>query len=255
MTERSTFIALPHYGELTPESLPGLTMPSQRSRVILQLGHGSLLALVFNRLWCQALNDRQERRLTHFAMHHADVQAPPCWLDTLIDEQERAGADILSVSLPIKDGRGLSSTGIRRPDTGEIRRLTMKELHELPATFSAKDIDPSQWLMINTGLWVCDFTRPWVEEVCFSILDQTCRDGRGNFEARTLPEDWNFSGWAARQGLKVYATRIIPAVHHGRAAYPNDTVWGDWPTDRGDRLDEPKKYGDKHSQETRAEAT
>ena len=44
---------------------------------------GSLLALMFNLLWCKALNRRREG-VTHFAMHHSDIQAPAGWVDTLL---------------------------------------------------------------------------------------------------------------------------------------------------------------------------
>jgi hypothetical protein len=232
--EKFTFIALPHYGDLAPEALPGLTCPSRTSNVLLQLGGGSLLALVFNRLWTQALNER-DKGLTHFAMHHADIQAPPYWVDTLLEEQERVGADVLSVVIPIKDARGLTSTGTRDPDSGNITRLTMKEACALPETFSILDTTrPEHWLMINTGLWICDFTKPWVEEVCFSILDATKKREDGTFTAHALPEDWNFSGHCARKGLKVFATTKVKVSHHGRAGFTNDRPWGDWETDKGD---------------------
>jgi hypothetical protein len=232
----AVFLAVPHYDDLVPAALPGLLQPSGLNHVrTLALEGGSLLAMVFNNLWCRALNQRQEWGITHFAMHHADIQAPPFWVDTLFAEMNRVGADVLSVVVPIKDARGLTSTGTRDPVHGNIRRFTMKEIFDLPETFSIADTAvPEQWLMVNTGLWICDFTKPWVEQVAFSILDSIlCENGR--FQARALPEDWNFSGWCARQGLRVFATRKLPVVHHGRAAYGNDRVWGEWPTDQGDQ--------------------
>jgi hypothetical protein len=165
---------------------------------------------MFNKLWCQALNERTQRGLTHFAMHHSDIQAEPGWLDILLEEQRKVGADVLSAVIPIKDQRGLTSTGLRDPVTGRIRRLTMREVMKLPVTFEAADTDAGdQWLMVNTGLWVCDFTKPWVEEVCFSILDAVVRE-EDRFVPKALSEDWNFSGWCARQ------------------------AWGEWDVDRGD---------------------
>jgi hypothetical protein len=111
----------------------------------------------------------------------------------------------------------------------------MKEILALPETFCIADTPfPTEWLMVNTGLWLCDFTQPWVEKVCFAILDDIRREGDGRFRPMALPEDWNFSGWCARQGLRVFATRAVPVVHHGRAGYRNDVSWGDWDSDHGD---------------------
>jgi hypothetical protein len=121
MSSATVYLAVPHYDCLIAQALPGLMTASQRHRYILALEGGSLLALGFNQLWCRALNDRREGGITHFAMHHADIEAPAGWLDRLIDEQRRVDADVLSVVVPIKDGRGLTSTGVRHPETGHIR--------------------------------------------------------------------------------------------------------------------------------------
>jgi hypothetical protein len=232
---QSVFVAVPYYDHLVGPALPGLLQPSRQAVSCLTLESGSLLAMVFNHLWCQALNQRGIFGLTHFAMHHADIQAPPFWLDVLLAEMSRVQADLLSVVVPIKDQRGLTSTGSRHPVHGNIRRFTMKEIYDLPETFSIADTDnPDHWLMVNTGLWVCDFTKPWVTNVVFSILDSIVHED-GRFQARTLPEDWNFSGWCARQELRVFATRKVPVLHHGRSSYSNERVWGEWHTDQGDK--------------------
>jgi hypothetical protein len=259
-------------------------LATQKHAFTLHMETGSLLALMFNRTWCAALNQRRSRQLTHFAMHHADVEAPPGWLDLLVEEQQRVHADVLSVVVPIKDNRGLTSTGWQDPETRVIRRFTMSEIAKLPPTFSAEQVAacglapatakpqadvggmlsrpelqqrgqagrrresmaPGESmapatlpnavdLVVNTGLWICDFTRPWVEEVCFSIVDAVCRNEQGEFEAKCLPEDWNFSGWCAREGLRVFATSKVAVTHHGRAGYRNDHPWGEWQTDRGDK--------------------
>jgi hypothetical protein len=228
------YIAVPCYDTLACQILPGLCMPSQDAQLQMQVVTGSLLANVFNRLWCDALNKRGQG-LTHFAMHHADIQAPPGWLDTLLNEQARFGADVLSVVVPIKDQRGLTSTGTRNLETGSIRRLTMQEVFKLPETFALSDLPhgPDDCLLINTGLWLCDFTRPWVQEVCFTILD-VIQERNGAFVPITLPEDWNFSSWCARRGLRVFATRKVPVQHHGRAHFGNESAWGTWQTEQND---------------------
>jgi len=232
----NVFIAVPHYDQLAPQALNGLILATAKHKYSINTEGGSLLALVFNRLWIRALNARGQG-ITHFAMHHADVEAPAGWVDTLIEEMEETGADVVSVVLPIKDQRGLTSTGVQDAITKKIRRFTIKEVMELPTTFDRYDADrpPQEILMVNTGLWICDFTRPWVEKVCFHILDGITREADGLFQARAVPEDWNFSQWLAEQGLRVFATSRVKAIHHGRAGYANDHAWGTYATDEGDK--------------------
>jgi hypothetical protein len=240
----NVFIAVPHYDQLAPQALEGLILASQQHRYSINTEGGSLLALIFNRLWVRALNRRKDG-ITHFAMHHADVEAPAGWVDTLLEEKDRVGADIVSCVLPIKDNRGLTSTAYQDPETSKIRRLTVKEVLSLPrsfdrlpdeARFQTSSTAPSRCtLLVNTGLWLCDFTRPWVEEACFHILDSITCDEDGIFQARAIPEDWNFSNWAARKGLRVFATRCLKVHHHGRAAYANHHDWGRFDSDPGDK--------------------
>src|SRR5689334_16752230 len=123
----NVFIAVPHYDQLDPQSLEGLMLASAKHRYSVNTEGGSLLALMFNLLWCRALNQRAGRGWTHFAMHHSDIEAPAGWADTLVDEMERVGADVLSCVVPIKDNRGLTSTGWQDPHTRRIRRFTMAE--------------------------------------------------------------------------------------------------------------------------------
>jgi hypothetical protein len=234
----SVFVGVPIYDQLTPQALPGLILATERHAYNLQTECGSLLALMFNKLWCSALNQRRERGLTHFAMHHADIEAPPGWLDLLVEEQARVGADVLSAVVPIKDRRGLTSTGWQDRDSRIIRRFTMQEVAGFAETFDAAAAGRSgHWLVVNTGLWICDFTKPWVEKVCFSVLDAIVKDEETDaFAAKCLPEDWNFSGWCARQGLRVCATTKIKLGHHGKTCYRNDSAWGEWQEDRGDAV-------------------
>ena len=241
------FLALPSYGGMEPRSLRGImeAVPSGSTivdRWTWQQQGGSLLALGFNTLWCQALNTRERHAWTHFAMHHSDIEAEPGWLEKLIEEQQRCGADVLSVAVPIKDGRGLTSTGVRSDERG-VRRITMKQLFKLPETFDIEDcrgivadVQDDDFLAINTGLWVCDFTKPWVEKVWFGVLDGiSTNPENGKFFPKVLPEDWHLSGMLHQHGLKVMATRKIKVAHHGGAAYRNDLDFGTEEIDPGDK--------------------
>ena len=115
----------------------------------------------------------------------------------------------------------------------------MREALQLPPTFSAADLPilgkpAGQHLMVNTGLWVCRFTEAWVEEVCFTIRDAIGKLSDGRFWPRCIPEDWGFSAWCVERGRRVFATRAVSVIHHGRAGYTNAQQWGEWQTDEGD---------------------
>jgi hypothetical protein len=242
---QSVFLAVPHNGQVSGEALPGLMWASGRGKLMVSPGKCSLLATNFNNLWVEALNKRREGNLTHFAMHHSDIQAPPYWLDTLLDEMDRVGADILSVVVCLKDDRGLTTTAVGS-GTNSIRRLTLREIHQLPETFRVEDIpgqEPTRRLLVNTGLWVCRFTDKWVEPPTFPgfhLRDQIRWNAeRQAYEAVCLSEDWGFSEWAHNHGLKVFATRKVAVTHYGVYGFSTEKPAGRWAIDLGDaRKDE-----------------
>lgn len=235
----NVFIGIPCYNAIIPQALEGLLNSNTDAvvnRYVLKTQPGSLLCLGFNRLWVAALNSKGKHGWTHFAMHHADIEAMPGWLDALILEQQRTGADILSAIMPIKDGRGLTSTVIMTKAGGQ-RRLTMREVMCLPPTFGIEHLgsQPGEFLGVNTGLWVCDFSKPWVEKMWFSNLDAIKKNEDGQFTAHVLSEDWEFSAGAHEAGLRVMATRVAEAHHHGGTSFSNHTAWGNWSEDYGDQ--------------------
>ncbi len=230
----NTFIAVPCYDTIAPEALEGLILAT-KGRWLIQPRKGSLLSLVFNQTFADALNTRNQEDWTHYAMHHADIQAPPLWVDTLIEEMRKNGADIIAAVVSIKDNRRLTTTGLHKD--GQTRRLSMKEIHKLPPTFDARDAGAKdgEVLAINTGLWLCDFKRPWVNTFPgFTISDAIIKHGDGLYRAHAISEDWNFSVWAAKQGLRVMATSVVPVVHYGRQGYGNEPSDSGCETDPGD---------------------
>ena len=202
----------------------------------------TLLPFAFNQAWCGALNYRDTGvGLKYFAMIHDDIEPAPFWLDTLIDELESHDADVMSAVVPIKSEHGLTSTAV---DTGDIwlpRRLTMAEAMELPETFGAEDVGGP--LLLNTGLWVADITKPWVEEVCFDFLNRIRRTTTGERVAECVPEDWLNSRRLNELGCKLMATRKVHLVHNGSADFPNSTAWGSWQTDKlyHERIDQQQQ--------------
>lgn len=206
----------------------------------------SLLAFGFNQLWCMALNNRH--LFTHFLMLHADVVPKSnAFLDTLVKEMERTQADVLSVVMPLKDEKGLTSTalipdlatahelGSRKPR----RRLALAEIEDLPETFDARDAvaglnrskhpfgdagNPA--LLVNTGFMLVDLREPWIEQVHFTINDRVWKNADGKWGADVEPEDWYFSARAAAEGARVCATRCVQANHLGIMPFPNTGRWG-----------------------------
>lgn len=193
-----------------------------------QFNGGSLLAQNFNALWCWALNtDHCGDKVDYFAMLHCDVEPVGWWLDDLIEELEAKDLDVLSVVIPIKNGKGITSTALDRPgDTwSPLCRLTMKEAFNLPETFTAEDVGHP--LLLNTGCWVCRFDPAWRTRVHFTINDRIVFDRqRDKYLCQVEPEDWCFSRQLNEMGLKIGATRKIQVDHPGRASYTNKNPWG-----------------------------
>jgi hypothetical protein len=191
----------------------------------------SLLTFAFNQAWAGTLNLRDTGMgLKYFAMIHDDIEPEPFWLDTLIDELEANDADVMSAVVPIKSQHGLTSTAI---DTGDIwmpRRLTMTEAMDLPETFGSADVEGLP-LLLNTGLWVADITKPWANDVCFDFLNRIRVTSTGERVAECVPEDWLNSRRMNEMGCKLMATRKVSLVHNGSSDYPNTSAWGSWKTD------------------------
>lgn len=184
----------------------------------------SFLTDQFNKFWCIALNDK---RFTHFIMLHADiVPQDDGWEKKIIRLCDEKHADILSVVSPIKNPKGTTSTGLW--SDGIVRRLTMKEVFQLPPTFGWREVESyfgkSGQLLVNTGcMCVAMNNRPVLETMLFRV-ENFIRKRNGQFYAVSRPEDWNWSRDAYDKGLTVMATREIVIDHGG---YKNDTPWGD----------------------------
>jgi hypothetical protein len=205
--------------------------------------HGAFLARNFNVCWCRMLNDRK-LGFTHFCMIHTDVcPHTPWWLDALVAEQERTGADLLSVVLPIKTYHGLTSTALENIDNGVVRRMTMQEVCAVPAlTFDAASAGFPGWrLLASTGLWIVDLRKPWFDELypseydpkrswkdypCFEVRDRIFQLPDASWVYETKPEDWHFSRLLHQLGRKIMATRAVTCGHMGQLEYANNKPWG-----------------------------
>lgn len=231
MTGRSrVFLALPYHGIVHPGSVRGaFRFASRQHDLRINERSCSLLAFAFNLLFANCLNTREADRLTHFAMLHADVEPQPWWLDTLLAEMEVHDADVVSAVVPLKADLGVTSTAVEEPGdpwTAHLR-LTLRQAHALPPTFSAADLGytDGRALLVNTGCWVMRLG-PWAEEMCFTVRDRMMRAADGTFAPQVEPEDWAMSRWWASRGLKVMATTTVGVVHHGSATFASFPDWG-----------------------------
>lgn len=229
------YIALPGYGSAHPGAVRGVFRNATNRGAYVGEQYVSLLAMNFNSHLCNSLNLRKQFPIKYFAMLHSDIEPEEWWVDLLIAELERTGADIMSCVVPFKSPEGLTSTGIGHPDQpwSAYLRLTMQQVERLPDTFSSVDLGYPDWpLLVNTGCWVARLDRPWVESIGtpggfpgFTINDRIVqRDG--SFVVDVESEDWFASRWWWRAGLKVMATKKVKLNHHGNLAFPNQGAWG-----------------------------
>lgn len=226
----SVFVAIPTYDGRVEEGLIGsVNQAAAHGAKVVRVGRYSLLAHNFNNLWCQALNERKELGITHFAMIHSDIVPEPAWLQKMLNIMREHKADVLSAIVPLKGASGLTSTAVDRPtedDPWMNQRLTLKELYKMSPTIT------DERLLINSGLMLVDFTQPWVEEIHFEINDQICKDPEsGRFYAKCESEDWGFSRKAHKLGKSLYATREVMVKHIGQATFVNTEAWGSLQSD------------------------
>lgn len=224
---RRVCVGMPGYGNPTADAAAGLfRCTADPNLATLRVHNCSLLAHGHNLLWCWGLNERRAGRCTHFAMQHSDVEPEPGWLDTLLAELDRTGADVIGVPVPLKDERGLTSTAVAREDGDRWRvkrRLTLTEVHALPETFDSSHVGGP--LLLNTGLWVARLG-DWSERVWFTIRDEIGTDAAGEFVALVEPEDWFFSRRLHELGLGVRCTRKVRLRHRGPVGFTNARPWG-----------------------------
>lgn len=208
--------------------------PTRRDIARMELVRGSSVGVPFScgEIWCAALNERQHHDITHFAMIHDDVCPDGPWLDVLMEELDATGADMLSAAVPIKDGRGLTSTAVANPGNPWVsRRVTMRELLALPETFGAADVPwaETRCLLANTGCFVCRFG-PWADRVTWNQHNRKTRidrpGGSYSWVPQAIPEDWDFCRQLHNLGLNVLVTRKVK-LYHERPEFTNQgPAWG-----------------------------
>lgn len=237
------FLGVPTHDGKVDNSTFSAVMRTAASRhdVSTKVQCSSALTHNFNELWLEALRGVESHGVTHFCMLHADVgPLQQDWIDRLVAIMEEGDYDLVSVIIPIKDDRGLTSTGFDT-DPWRPRRLSMHEAMQMPATFdndailkimkpdlSVTDMgDPIGPIIFNTGLWICRLDRPWVKKICFDIKNRVHQyPDTDQIVAEFAPEDWEFSRQCYELGVKYAVTRAIEVEHIGRAAPKNTHAWG-----------------------------
>jgi hypothetical protein len=200
----------------------------------------------FNIVWAEALNAAEAGAITHFVMLHSDIGPFGQWIDTLIEEMDRLDADLVSVPAPIKDYRGLTSSGIGDPDDrwNPLRRFTVQEILSLPETFNAEEAGyPGGILLHNTGCWVADLRKPLFFEtdengeclLSFKFPMGVVRGADGKFVHQRESEDWYFSRKLYELGAKSYLTRKVKLTHRGPLDFPNFAPFGEFEHDENTR--------------------
>ena len=245
MSERLIFLGMPAgSGAINAGAAQGFfRLATQKHEAVMASVCGSALGQTFNKLWASALG---MAGVTHFAMLHSDVIPSHWWVDTLVDELDRTGADVISAACRIKDPKGLTSTAVGDPDDPwDYRRITCEEMGQLPGTFGIEDIpaeiteDYRNVLLVNTGCWVCDLRRPWWREQnpdgslrwAFTQNDRISQLPHGQYLVEFAPEDWLFSRYCHEVGAKVLCTKKVSLRHAGVIAWSLDVAAGQLATD------------------------
>ena len=230
-------LGIPTNGQsLTYGAAQGLFRATWKHRVQIAHKDKSLLAACFNMLWCDALNAAEAGTITHVAFLHADIAPCDGWIDILIAEMEAARASFCSAVSPVKDDRGLTSTGLGHPGLpwSPLRRFAIPEILAFPPTFDATMIGhPDKVLLLNSGCWVADLRDPKffaVDEhdqarAFFTINDRVVKT-EGKWVHQVESEDWFLSRRLHELGIKTVATRKVSLKHVGLTAFPNDVAWG-----------------------------
>lgn len=225
------FVGMPCYGSMTLESARGLYAPSAGGvivRTTMAVNH-SVAPVGFNSLFGQALIDRDEGLITHFAMIHSDID--PCigWLDILWHEMRAHQATLMAAVITIKDDLvdpfTSTAVGVADDPWPIRRRIKISERWCTPETFGAEHVcEEGEVLLVNTGLWLADLRHPcWDEFEGFNVHSRIVKVGKGR-RVDLRPEDWELSRFLHARGVKYMATWKPEVNHRGMLSWPNREI-------------------------------
>lgn len=194
------FLGIPSAGTHVTESLNGILVCTKEHDVMYDYAVSSNLCYNFNLLWCHML----KQEVDYFAMLHADIEVPSFWIDTLIEKM--GDNDVLSVFSPIKDNTNRTSTALQGKD--KVTNILCSDVGNYPEIITEEIT--GEKLLINTG---CMLVK--VGEWCKHFPGFTVENRIEHGVPRTVTEDWLFSNWCNKKGLKVAATSAINLTHYG----------------------------------------
>lgn len=220
LVDLKLLVGLPTYDGRRHNGLALWNMGRRLPNAVPLDGGGSLLAKVFNEILCDALQRRDRSEATHFLLMHDDiVPVETDWFGSMWKEFRRVDAEMMAAVVPIKDGRGLTSTGLET-ENNVVRRLTLKECDKRGPTFTDSN------LLLNSGLLLFDLRCDWVNS-CYFHIDDKIHWHAGKPYAQCMSEDWNFTRMARAAGAeRIYATTAVKLVHMGRQPFPSYGGWG-----------------------------
>jgi hypothetical protein len=202
-------------------------------------------ALNVNHCWARALNAGKNEGFTHVIVWGTDIiplggQEPNC-IDALVKELADTGADLISVTVPIRNASGILCQGVGEPhDPWHIhRRFTVRETLLLKRdTFDGTDFgyDASYPLMHNFQFFIADLSRPvfYATEngemmICFDFpqrIRPVVQNGVTGYVVDGEEESWYFSRNCHESGVKSFLTRKVKLYHRNRWCN-NYEAWGD----------------------------
>lgn len=220
-------LVTPHYGSVSMglrQTLNGAVRDRRQLSVVMEAQScSSVLPHCFNELLCVALNARDEGKVTHLAMAHADILADVGWLDKLWGEMWLHNLALISCVVPIKGPTGRTSTAIGdEADRWKVHRcINIKDRATMPVTFGPDSVcRPGEVLLVNTGLFLADLRLPFWDDFAFQFHTRIKKTPAGRVsECRS--EDWELSHDLHAAGLKYRATWAVKLKHEGGGRYPN----------------------------------
>lgn len=238
MEGKKAFIGMPCYTDMCANALASKRAALENGLIgvmpfAVEPAISSSLPMCFNILWAQALAGKFD----YFFMLHADIVPQAGWAKVLLDILLEKEADVVSAVSPIKSNDGVFSCAVANPEHtwGPLYRFTAKGLKDMPDTFGREDTDcPDNALLVNTGCWVADLSKPWVRQrdesgalaVSFDMRHRIYVHENGKLEPQMESEDWRFSRQLHELGCRVLATKAVHLSHRGGRGWNNNDLWG-----------------------------
>ena len=199
--------------------------------------------------WDEADGKPGNGPVSDFVMVHSDIAPVGLngrrmrWIQDLLEERDRTGADVVSAVMPLKDGSRWTSTAAMSWSSRQMRKLTLDEClpPAVPETFGIEELREgnadvrnagADVLLVNTGLWLASICEPWARRFCFRIYDTIVLGDDGLDKAMAVGEDFLWSMDLHRMGLKAVATTKVAAHHAGCFKWPNYVAHGRGERDR-----------------------